>query len=307
MKTPALLVLSLVLLAAPARAQDFYKFTWDTRAEGRSTATFNLPSESGYRDGYGLASIRPRGDGGLIVRFEGVGGSGLASVEVETAHVSPRCVAAMVTVPIRLGPEDASVDHVPGCYSWIGEFAAPESFVLTAFSASQGGIVDFASSGARLLARPSFANPAAGATLSGVVQVEMKWQGPLPGTPVGVHLLVDGVPRFTHAGTGGSVTHAWDTRAVADGARRLEVWLTDGEGARIWQGAMITVTVANTATTGGERKVSHEPVRQRHALRHRRGERVDRGRGAGSDTLGATVRDGTGNAGRARIPVIVRN
>jgi hypothetical protein len=242
------LILNLVLLAAPASAQDFSKFTWDAYAQGHSTPDPDIPPESGYRDGYGFASVRPRGDGGLIVKFEGVGGTGMASIEAETAQVTSRCVAAMVTFPIRVGTEESSIDNVPGCYSWIGEFEAPQSFLLTAFHAGQGGVYDFAGGGARLLVRPSFATPSDGATVSGVVPVEVAWQGPLPGTPVGVQLLVDGVPQFSEIITASSVTHAWDTRATADGPRHLEVWLTDGEGARIVQGATITVTVANATS-----------------------------------------------------------
>jgi hypothetical protein len=247
MKTlmPPVLMLSLMLLAGPARAEDFSKFTWDAYAQGHSSPNPDIPPESGYRDGYGLAAVRPRGDGGLIVRFEGVGGSGMASVEAETAEASPRCVAAMVTFPIRVGAEESSIDNVPGCYSWIGEFGAPESFVLTAFHASQGGVFDFAGGGARLLARPLFATPSDCATVSGVVSLEVTWQGPLPGTPVGVQLLVDGVQQFSAITTAGSATYAWDTRATADGPRQLEVWLTDSEGVRIVQGTAITVTVQN--------------------------------------------------------------
>jgi hypothetical protein len=247
MKTlmPPVLILCLALLAVPARAQDFSKFTWDAYAQGHSTPDPDVPPETGYRDGYGFASVRPRGDGGLLVKFEGVGGSGMASVEAETAQVTSRCVAARVTFPTRVGTEESSIDNVPGCYSWIGEFGAPQSFVLTAFHASQGGVFDFAGGGARLLARPSFASPSDGATVSGVVSVEVKWQGPLPGTPVGVQLLVDGVPQFSETTTASSVTHAWDTGATADGPRRLEVWLTDSEGTRIVEGAAITVTVQN--------------------------------------------------------------
>jgi hypothetical protein len=242
------LALTVALLPASAHAQEFYKFTWDVYAQGHSAPNSD-PQGSGYRDGSGLASVRPRGDGGLIVKFEGAGGAGIASVEAETAQVNARCVAAMVTVPIRLGTEDSNIDSVPGCYSWIGEFGAPESFVLAAFNASQGGVFDFAGGGARLLARPTFASPADGSIVSGDVPVTVEWQGPLLGTPVGVQLLVDGVLEFGQTTTAGSVTHAWDTRTAADGSRRLEVWLTDSEGTRIVRGATITVTIANA--TGG--------------------------------------------------------
>jgi len=75
----------------------------------------------------------------------------------------------------------------------------------------------------------SFTAPAAGATVSGTVNVGMSATG-ASGTPIAFTLTVDGTQVFTVSGAATSASFGWNTTSVGDGAHTLGLTVSDGAG-----------------------------------------------------------------------------
>jgi hypothetical protein len=183
----------------------------------------------------------------------------------------------------------------------------------------------------------AFTSPAAGATVSGTVSVEMSASGGT--TPYTYALAIDGSP----VASGASASYSWSTTSVVDGSHTLGLTVTDGAGRTATTSRTVTVSNAAPPPPGGtlrvfitspssgatvsgtvwvniwvEGAVTGNNVFTLRAAGTVVGSATDSGAHVtlpwntpgtpnGATSLSATVQDASGNSGSASLPVVVGN
>lgn len=233
----AVLLLGVAWPAWPAGAAGtrFYNFTWSAHTTGHSTQD-GSPAAEGDTTGSGLFTLTPDPTSSGDVRFTFEGPSGRGSGSFSGSNNG-----GIVNFPGRADtPLEASATATIKFFG--PSLTNPESFIISGFSASQGGVNSFRGAGSPLTA--AIAAPLWGASVSGTVSVGM--EASLAGIPLTYRLFVDNTQVFNQTVSGGSASFAWDTKGTANGERTLAFGVFAADGTLI-DSASIPVNVSNTA------------------------------------------------------------
>jgi hypothetical protein len=189
----------------------------------------------------------------------------------------------------------------------------------------------------------SFTAPTAGATVSGTSTVGISASG-TSGTPTTFTLAVDGTTVSTQSVSGTTASYAWNTSGSSNGSHTLTLTVRDGagrtatatrtvtvsnvtappppttgtlpvfltsppNGATVSGTVVVNVWVENTTGTNTYTLLLDGQVKstQTSSARHVWFSLPTTGNTNGSHAISATVRDGSGKTGNARITVTVRN